>query len=73
MAAEEGFVCCWISHIVEATICFSKLYLGYGEKRHVTTDAFAETFEDRYFQVLYELFFIDKKQQPLGSLEEDDE
>lgn len=57
--SDEGAVCFWVSHIVEELICYSIKYLGFKEKDHPETDSQAETFEDRYFQILYDLFFID--------------
>lgn len=57
--SDEGTVCFWISHIVEELICYSVKYLGFKEEEHPETDSQAETFEDRYFQVLYDLFFVD--------------
>ena len=45
--------------IVEELICYSVKYLGFKEKEHPATDSQAETFEDRYFQVIYDLFFVD--------------
>lgn len=56
---DEGTACFWVSHIVEELICYSVKYLGFKEKEHPETDSQAETFEDRYFQVLYDLFFVD--------------
>ena len=56
---DEGIVCFWVSHIIEELICYSVKYLGFKEKEHPETDSQAETFEDRYFQVLYDLFFVD--------------
>lgn len=56
---DEGTVCFWVSHIVEELICYSVKYLGFKKKEHPETDSQAETFEDRYFQVLYDLFFVD--------------
>lgn len=56
---DEGKVCFWVSHIVEELIRYSVKYLGFKEKEHPNTDSQAETFEDRYFQVLYDLFFVD--------------
>lgn len=57
--SDEGKVCFWVSHIVEELIRYSIKYLGFKEKEHPNTDSQAETFEDRYFQVLYDLFFVD--------------
>lgn len=55
---DEGVVCFWVSHIVEELICYSIKYLGFQESEHPITDSQPETFEDRYFEVLYDLFFI---------------
>lgn len=55
---DEGVVCFWVSHIVEELICYSIKYLGFQESGHPITDSQPETFEDRYFEVLYDLFFI---------------
>lgn len=63
--SDEGFVCCWVARIVEETICYSKKYLGYESR--IATDAAPKTFEDRYFQVIFELFFFNKKQSDLES------
>lgn len=57
---DEGHISCWVSHIIEETICYSVKYLKYKEIKHVSTDSNAETFEDRYFQIIYELFFFKK-------------
>ncbi len=57
---DEGLVCCWVSHIIEETICYSINYLKYKQTNYVSTDAQAETYEDRYFQIIYELYFLNK-------------
>lgn len=59
---DETYVYFWISHIVEKTIQFSIKYLEYKQKEHIDTDAQSKTFEDRYFEVLYELYYWDKKE-----------
>lgn len=56
---DERIVCFWASHIIEELIRYSVKYLGFKEKEHPESDSQAETFEDRYFQVLYVLFFVD--------------
>ena len=55
---DEGIVCFWVSHIIEELICYSIKYLGFKEKEHPVTDSQPETFEDRYFEVIYDLYFI---------------
>lgn len=54
---DEGIVCFWVSHIIEELICYSIKYLDFKEKDYPTTDSQPETFEDRYFEVIYDLFF----------------
>ena len=57
---DEGIVCFWISHFIEELICYSIKYLGFKEKEHPVTDSQPETFEDRYFEVIYDLYFINE-------------
>ncbi len=59
--AQEINVCYWIMIMIENVIMYSRLYLGYKEKKHTITDAQVETFEDKYFSVLYELFYLQKE------------
>lgn len=59
--AQEINVCYWIMIMIENVIMYSRLYLGYKEKEHTITDAQVETFEDKYFSVLYELFYLQKE------------
>lgn len=40
---------------------YANVYLNYESKEHTTTDSFPETFEDKYFEVLYELYYFKKK------------
>lgn len=42
-------------------LCTMPLSIYIGKKKHSTTDAFAETNEDKYFSVLYELYYLAKK------------
>lgn len=57
---DEGVVCFWVSHIIEELICYSVKYLSFKETEHPVTDSQPETFEDRYFQVIYDLYFVEK-------------
>ena len=50
--------------MVENVIIYAHKYLDYQEKEHIETDAQAETFEDKYFSVLYELFYLEKSKAP---------
>lgn len=61
---EEINVCYWMMVMVENVIMYSRKYLDYQEKEHTETDAQVETFEDKYFSVLYELFYLEKTKAP---------
>ena len=61
---EEINVCYWMMVMVENVIIYAHKYLDYQEKEHIETDAQAETFEDKYFSVLYELFYLEKSKAP---------
>ena len=61
---EEINVCYWMMVMVENVIMYSHKYLDYQEKEHTETDAQVETFEDKYFSVLYELFYLEKTKAP---------
>ena len=41
-------------------MCYAIKYLHWKEKIS-TADAFAETYEDKYFSVLYELYYLAKE------------
>lgn len=58
---DEDCVSFWIAEEIINAMFFAEKYLDYVIDEHVYTDAQAETFEDRYFEVLYELFYFDKK------------
>lgn len=42
-------------------LCAMPLSIYIRKKKHSTTDAFAETYEDKYFSVLYELYYLAKE------------
>ena len=48
--------------MVENVISFAIRYLQYKENEHTETDAQVETFEDKYFSVLYELYYMKKNE-----------
>lgn len=54
----EDYVCFWVSQMVEEAMYDSNRYLSPCIIDHPITDAPTETFEDRYFQVLYDLYFF---------------
>lgn len=60
-SCEEDYACFWIGHLVELSIGFSIQYCNISEKDHVQTDASIDTFEDRYFEILYELYYFGLK------------
>lgn len=57
---DEDYLCYWIMIMVENVISFAIRYLQYKEDEHTETDAQVETFEDKYFSVLYELYYTKK-------------
>ena len=59
--ANEENVCFWMMLIVLNVAQYANVYLNYESKEHTTTDSFPETFEDKYFEVLYELYYFKKK------------
>lgn len=58
---DEDIVCFWMMIVVSNVMQYAKPYLDYELKDHSDTDSFAETFEDKYFEVLYDLFYFEKK------------
>ncbi len=57
---DEDYLCYWIMIMVEKVITFAIRYLQYKDDEHAETDAQVETFEDKYFLVLYELYYVKK-------------
>lgn len=57
---DENYLCYWIMIMVENVISFAIRYLQYKENEHTETDAQVEKFEDKYFSVLYELYYFQK-------------
>lgn len=57
---DENYLCYWIMIMVENVISFAIRYLQYKENEHTETDAQVEKFEDKYFSVLYELYYLQK-------------
>ena len=56
----EDYLCFWMMEMVENVICYAIRYLGYKEIEHSETDAQVETYEDKYFSILYELYYLEK-------------
>ena len=59
---EEKKVCYWLMIMVENIIRFSIRYLNYKMKEHDSTDAIFSTYEDMYFSVLYDLYYLQKNE-----------
>ena len=57
---SEDYLCFWIMEMVENVICYAIRYLEYKEIEHSETDAQVETYEDKYFSILYELYYLEK-------------
>lgn len=55
---DENYLCYWIMIMVENVISFAIRYLQYKENEHTETDAQVETFKDKYFSVLYKLYYF---------------
>ena len=62
MRREEKKVCYWIMIMVENVIRFSIRYLNYKMKEHDSTDAIFSTYEDKYFSILYDLYYLQKNE-----------
>ena len=56
----EDYLCYWMMIMIENVICFAIRYLQYKDDEHAETDAKVETYEDKYFSVLYELYYMKK-------------
>lgn len=60
---DEDYLCYRIMIMVENVLFFAIRYLQKKEDEHTKTDAQVETFEDKYFSVLYELYYMKKINQ----------
>ena len=58
---HEDYLCFWMMVMVEEVMRYAIKYLHWEKKDHSKTDAFAETYEDKYFSVLYELYYLTKE------------
>ena len=58
---HEDYLCFWMMVMADEVMCYAIKYLHWKEKDHSTTDAMAETYEDKYFSVLYELYYLTKE------------
>lgn len=58
---DERYLCFWMMLMVSYVACFAIRYLKWKSLDHSATDARAETYEDRYFSVLYELYYLEKE------------
>lgn len=57
---SEDYLCYWMMLIVRNAITYAIRYLNYDTNEHSQTDAQAETYEDKYFSILYELYYLRK-------------
>lgn len=61
---DEDEMCYWIMAEVKDALRYAIKYLGYDQREHDYTDSFPETYEDMYFSILYEMYYLkDKKPQ----------
>ncbi|NLL04183.1 MAG: hypothetical protein GX269_07830 [Clostridiales bacterium] len=66
-SADEEIVTFWMMQLVENVIPHAIRELGYLSEDHLLTDAQATTFEDKYFSILYALFYLSKKKEKSGN------
>lgn len=62
-SCETKYLCYWMMVMVKNVIDYSTQYLDYERINHSETDAEVETYEDKYFSVLYELYYLTKKEK----------
>ncbi len=55
---SEDYLCYWMMLIVRNAITYAVRYLNYDMVEHTQTNAQVETYEDKYFSVLYELYYL---------------
>ncbi len=60
---DEIYLCYWMMVMVENIICYAIRYLNYKYNEPSETDAQAETYEDMYFSILYELYYLQDKNE----------
>lgn len=58
---SEGYLCFWIMTMISNVIIYAIKYLNWKKIEHTETDAQAETYEDKYFSILYELYYLKKE------------
>lgn len=59
---DEDKICFWMMVMVRNVIIYSIRYLGYKQKEHTfISTSNIKTFEDKYFSVLYELYYLEKE------------
>jgi len=59
---DEDKICFWMMVMVRNVIIYSMRYLGYKQKEHTCfSSSNIKTFEDKYFSVLYELYYLEKE------------
>lgn len=58
---QEDYLCYWMMVMVEEIIGYSIKHLNWEDDEHSETDAVPETYEDKYFHVLYELYYLKRK------------
>lgn len=60
---SEDYLCYWIMVMIRDVIAYAIRYLNYDTDDHSQTDAQAETYEDKYFSVLYELYYLNNNKK----------
>lgn len=62
-SCDEKYLCYWMMVTAENIICYAIRYLNYKDNEPSETDAQAETYEDMYFSILYELYYLQDKNE----------
>lgn len=62
-SCDEKYLCYWMMVMVENVISYAIRYLNYKDNEPSETDAQAETYEDMYFSILYELYYLQDKNE----------
>ena len=60
---REDYLCYWMMVMVENVDSYAIRYLEYTEEEHSQTDAQIETYEDMYFSILYDLYYLENNQK----------
>ena len=60
-SCREDYLCFWMMIMVSYVAAFAIRHLKWKDAEHPQTDAQPKTFEDKYFSVLYDLYYLKKE------------